>query len=354
MNLLKEKIVKEIENKGFLSLDEYIDRCLYDENFGYYRAKNVIGEKGDFITAPEISQIFGEIIAIFIINKIQNFSDIKIDIIELGAGNGTLADDVLRVLSKFKNLYQNISYKIYDVSEFLIKKQQEKLAKYQGKTSWISDLEKTKNKNLTIFIANEFFDALPIKQYIFEDFKWFERIIKYNKPKDKFYFDKIIAENLPKKLQKFTEKKKPKNNSIKEFCPLIPDFIKKISDIINQNNGMLICFDYGYFHSNYGDSLQAIKSNKYTDIFSNLGESDITAHVDFEDISNELKQNGIKNIFLNQQGDFLREMGALERSGILQKNKNTKIKNKISNDVSRLIDDDKMGALFKCLIAEKF
>ncbi len=356
MNFLREKIINIVKNQGFISLDEYIKFCLYNEDESYYRAKNVIGKNGDFITAPEISQIFGEIIAIFIIHKIQAITKnyYKINLIEMGGGNGTLADDILRTIKKFPEIYQKVNYNILDISEFLISKQKAKLRNYHEKINWIKNLSEIKNDGIAIIIANEFFDALPIKQFIYNDFRWFERVIKFNQAQDEFYFCKNEAKNPPENILKFSKIKKPRNDNIKEFCPDLSNFIKQISQIININNGLFLCFDYGYLQSDYGDSLQALYKNKFSNIFQNIGEADITAHIDFEYISEELKKHNISNIFTSTQGSFLTEMGALERAKSLQKGKSPQEQSEIFEAVSRLIAEDKMGALFKCLIAEKF
>ena len=175
------------KNLSKIPLDKFIDKVLYDKKSGYYMKKNPIGHKGDFITSPNISIIFSEIIAIWLISFWENLgSPKKINIIELGAGNGEMMFQILNTATRFKNFKRSSNFFIHEKSLYLKNLQKKKNKKFNIK--WINDLKKTPNYP-SLFIANEFFDALPIKQFIKRKNKWYEKFI-ISKNKSLEFFEK--------------------------------------------------------------------------------------------------------------------------------------------------------------------
>jgi len=190
--------MKTNKNK-YISLDKFINTALYNKKIGYYMNKNPFGKNGDFITAPNISILFSEMLAIWCIAFWQNLGcPKKINIIELGAGNGEMMYQLIKVFERFDKFKLSSNYFILEKSQFLQKIQKKKLNSH--KIIWLNSLSKLKN-GPNIFLANEFFDALPIKQFIKKNNQWFEKKIKINND-NKFEIIDIITniKNLEKKI----------------------------------------------------------------------------------------------------------------------------------------------------------
>ena len=176
-----------LKNNSKIPLDKFISKALYDKNKGYYMTNNPIGKKGDFITSPNISIMFSEMIAVWLISFWEKMKCPKnINIIELGAGNGEMMLQILRTVKKFEKFRSSSNFMIYEKSSYL-KKIQKKRIKFEN-VNWIKDLKKI-SKFPSIFIANEFFDALPIKQFLKKENQWFEKYI-INKNKSFQFFEK--------------------------------------------------------------------------------------------------------------------------------------------------------------------
>ena len=174
-----------LKNNSKIPLDKFINKVLYDKTKGYYMNNNPIGNKGDFITSPNISIMFSEMIAIWLISFWEKMGSPKnINIIELGAGNGEMMLQILKTVEKFNKFKLSSNFIIYEKSPYL-KKIQKNRIKFKN-IKWINNLKKI-NKFTSIFIANEFFDALPIKQFINKDNNWFEKYI-INKDKSLEFF----------------------------------------------------------------------------------------------------------------------------------------------------------------------
>ena len=166
----------KLKKKNSLSLDKFINFSLYDKKFGYYMKKNPFGKKGDFITAPNISRLYSEMIAIWIISLWQSLgSPKKFNLIELGAGNGQMMKVFIESFQRFPIFLKSCNFIIHEKSPSLIKIQKKELAK--NKIEWLSQINKIK-KGPCIFIANEFFDALPIKQFRKKKKLWLEKFIR--------------------------------------------------------------------------------------------------------------------------------------------------------------------------------
>ena len=202
-----------LKNNSKIPLDKFINQALYDKSRGYYMNSNPISASGDFITAPNISIMFSEMIAIWLISFWEKIGHPKnINIVELGAGNGEMMYQISNTVKKFKNFEKSSNFFIFEKSQYLKKLQKKKL-KFEN-IKWIKDLKFTKFP--TIFIANEFFDALPIKQFINKKKSWYEKYI-INKNNSFRFFDKKIKKEA---IQKLLKNKVFKNQKFIEFSPL--------------------------------------------------------------------------------------------------------------------------------------
>ncbi|MBN8828613.1 MAG: SAM-dependent methyltransferase [Sphingobacteriia bacterium] len=329
-----------------ISIFEVMKLALYDKDFGYYSRKLPFGKEGDFITAPLVSQLFGEMIAANFANYCLENNINDICIIELGPGDGTLMADILNVFNKIANLIQNFQIILVENSEPLITKQKEKLSKFQDiEISWCKTIEEIKTNKPVFLIANEFFDALPIHSLIKINNAWHEQVLKLENNNLTFSYNQEIA-----KFNNYLNDNYPqtKDGHIIEYNEIGLEIIKKLDALISDNKGMGIVIDYGYIiNQKYTSTLQSLKKHQFVDVLENLGEADITIHVDF----NELHQNitKCKKLPLLTQRQFLIGSGILTRAEILSNQNPNKTEN-IHSGLDRLISYDQMGSLFKVLM----
>ena len=339
---LEEKIKNKIYQDGPITIEEYMTLCLQDEDFGYYKYKRPIGADRDFITAPEVSQMFGEMIAIWLITAWQNIGKQKINIIELGPGNGLMMSDIQRVSKKFPDFYKSINIWLYDTSETL-KEEQSRNIDYDFKR--INTLEKMPD-GINFFIANEFFDAIPIKQYILKGGNWKERAIgiddlgrlKYS------FIDKPLEQSANINFPEY----RLNDDMIYEISPKQDNILKIIFKNIAKNGGLLI-LDYAKIMGGIGDTIQAISAHKKRSIFHEPGNTDLTSLIDikrYKEIARAMNINSFGPIY---QRDFLLSLGIFERYKMLRSNTSNEHKNKLDRQYHRLTDPDKMGELFKVL-----
>tara|TARA_B110000881_G_C18577283_1_gene519412 strand:- start:370 stop:1416 length:1047 start_codon:yes stop_codon:yes gene_type:complete len=330
------------KKNDLLTLDRFIEESLYNKNFGYYMKSDPFGKKGDFITAPNISILFSEMISIWIISFWENLNCPKqFNLVELGAGNGEMMKIMINTFNKFPQFKNSCNIKILEKSK-LLKRIQKKVIKDQ-KVKWLDDLDELNNLPC-IFIANEFFDALPIKQFIKIKDKWHERYVEFiNQKNQKFLDIPYDMQNLEKKIKfKISSKQK-----FIEYSPLSSKYLKDITDKIKLNDGGVLIVDYGYIDREMKDTLQAISKHKYIDVLKNFGNSDITYNLSFHLISKIIKKLGSFYFAITTQKEFLTKLGILKRAEILSKNMLFSKKADMYFRIKRLIDDRQMGNLFK-------
>ena len=335
-------------NKRFnLSLDKFINFALYDKKHGYYMKKNPFGKKGDFTTAPNISRLFSEMIAIWIISFWESLgSPKKFNVVEMGAGNGEMMKILLESFQNFPFFLKSSNFIIYEKSSFLVKIQKKKLNK--KKIIWISKIDKIE-KIPTIFIANEFFDSIAIKQFKKNNNLWFEKFIKFESKKKFFYFEK---ETNIKKFEKKINFKISKNQDFIEFSEMGLNYLVKISKFIKKNSGGLLLIDYGYTDKKMKNTLQAISNHKFANILDDVGNVDITHNISFELFRKFTDQmGGLKNNITTQK-KFLTKMGIKQRAEIISQNLNFLNKADIYYRLNRLIDEKQMGNLFKVMFVK--
>ena len=328
-----------------LPLDKFINFSLYNKESGYYMKKNPFGKEGDFITAPNISRLFSEMVAIWIVSFWQSLgSPKKFNLIELGAGNGEMMKIIVESFQNFPFLLKSCNFIIHEKSPSLVRIQKKKLNQYP--ITWVSRIEKLKEYP-SLFLANEFFDSIPIKQFKKKENRWFEKYVKFKSKKSIFFFDKEVD---IKKIEKNINFKISQNQNFIEFSKGGFDYLKKISRVIKKNTGGLLLIDYGYTDKKMRNTLQAIKNHKFANILNNIGNIDITHKINFSLFNKFAKQTrGLKNI-LTTQRDFLLKIGIKERAEIISKNKNFLKKADMYYRLNRLIDEKQMGNLFKVML----
>jgi NADH dehydrogenase [ubiquinone] 1 alpha subcomplex assembly factor 7 len=331
--------------KNFLvTLDKFIEESLYNEKHGYYMKKNPFGKSGDFITAPNISLLFSEMIAIWIISFWEKLDCPKqFNLIELGAGNGQMMNVLVRTFNKFPKFKSSCKISILEKSELL--RQTQKTNIKDAKIKWLNNLNELNNFPC-IFIANEFFDALPVKQFLKKNKKWYERYVKFMSNKKLEYID------VPFDMQEFEREIKFKisyNQKFIEYSPLSTKYLRTIIKKIKLNNGGILIIDYAYLEKEMKNTLQAVSKHKYCDVLKGFRNSDITYNLSFNLINKIIKKLGPCLSLSTTQGSFLTKLGILDRAEILSKNMLFREKADIYFRIKRLIDENQMGYLFKVM-----
>ena len=352
---VKKKLVTQILNKNKnINLEKYITTCLFD-NLGYYNKSIPIGANGDFITAPEISQLFGEILGLFVYNIWNKNFRSEFNLIELGPGKGTLINDLLRITKSFKLFHNSMNIELIEINPYLKKIQKENLKKINislKKINWRDDFHYI-NKYPSIIYANEFFDCLPIRQFLIKDNVWCEKKISYNKQDQRFYFIDSNIKNkfLIKKLDNYASKFQYNENEILEMSPQREKYFEKLCKFIKKNSGIIIVFDYGYYYPIKRSTLQSIINQNYAHILDNPGKQDITSWINFLTFREIAEKNSLKVYNYKYQKDFLTSNGIEERKNKLLSKSNNIQKKEILSGHGRLISDNQMGKHFKCFIA---
>ncbi len=338
--LLKRKIVERISLEGPISISKYMEICLWDPDEGYYSKKQIIGKDGDFVTSPELSQTFGELIGIWSLSQhLKKFTDKKLSLLELGPGKGTLVSDALRAINKIiKNKIETEVY-LLEKSTALKSIQQKKLLGFNIK--WLNDVHKIPQKPLVI-IANEFFDSLPINQYVKVEGGWQERKIAVKN--NNFYF------TLDKKVVKFKTNYFDNTplGSIIEYSFISVEIISLICENVKKFGSIALIIDYGDTFG-FGDTLQAIKSHTPEFILNNPGKSDLSSHVNFSILAKVALERGLFVSPVLEQYKFLKNLGIENRlKQLIKLNPGKNIYSEI-NGIKKLIDPENMGTLFKVL-----
>tara|TARA_B100000959_G_scaffold248487_1_gene275409 strand:+ start:1091 stop:2155 length:1065 start_codon:yes stop_codon:yes gene_type:complete len=343
------KIINILKEKKSIPLDQFINISLYEKKFGYYMKKNPFGKKGDFITSPQVSNLFGEMLAIWCVAFWENIGrPNKILLVELGPGDGSLCKILLNTFKQFKDFYNSLEINLLEISSKLEKIQKNKIN--NKKVKWIKKINKI-NYGPIIFFGNEFFDALPIKQIYKKKKLFFEKYITLSSDRKKIKFlHKKANSNLIKDIRKLNLT--TGGNTI-EYPIKAIKFLKDIAKKINKFDGGLLAIDYGYTLNKNQNTLQSVKKHKYIDFFSKPGHSDITSHINFKLFNEILNKNNLDVKKIIHQSEFLKKIGILERANILSKKMTFKEKVNMYYRLKRLLAPKEMGNLFKVIFAQK-
>ena len=339
------------EKNKLIPVDKFIERALYEPNKGYYNKKIPFGSKGDFVTAPTISNLFSEIIAIWIVSAWEKLGKPKkFNFVELGPGDGSLTNVLLETLKKFPSLNNSINIFLYEKSDFLIKIQKKKLK--NSRVKWIKNFNKIISGPV-IFFGNEFFDAIPIKQFVFEKKTYFEKCYSINSVSG---LNEVYKKANLEDIKKIGSYKILKGLKFIEFPKLGFGELDKIVKKIKKLSGGVLLIDYGYLNISNKNTLQLVMKNKkihINSLFKYLGRTDITSLVNFNLLKEYFlkRKINVKNIV--SQKFFLEKMGIIERAKILEKKMTFKQKSYMSSTLMRLLHKELMGELFKVIFAFK-
>lgn len=346
MTPLEEEIRALIATEGPMPVSRYMALCLGHPVHGYYITRDPLGAKGDFTTAPEISQMFGELLGLWAVAAWQQMgSPDTVQLVELGPGRGTLMADALRSARLMPAFLEAAQVHLVETSPALRARQ--KAALPATSPHWHDRLEDVP-PGPAIILANEFFDALPISQFVKGPEGWHERRVGLDaEGRLAFGLDPRPAP-LGAALARRLPQPHPEGAVLEHLESGVPAVLARR---LAEQGGAALLIDYGPARSGFGDTLQAVRAHVYSDPLTAPGDADLTAHVDFMALAAAGLKAGAAAYGPLRQGDFLVRLGIVQRAERLQQNTNASQRKAVTSALSRLagMGTDQMGALFKVL-----
>lgn len=335
----KKLLIDLIHRNGPISLENFMELCLTSKEGGYYLYQHPIGSESDFLTAPEISQMFGEIIGLWFVDQWEQLGcPSSFTFLELGPGKGTLLHDILRSARIRPSFLDAIQIHLVEISPYFRDLQRKILQDFR--INWHNSLDEAL-QNLphqpVFLLANEFFDVLPIQQFIRKEDGWHERLVDFNPHSQTFCF---VDGPLNKTITVDASV-----GSVLESSPQTLKAIRDIAQTLKKLGGVGIIIDYGYEEPCFGETIQAIANHKHQEVLENPGEHDLSAHVNFHDLKEIFRAYPKFKIEISTQRNFLLRHGIVERTKILMKQK----AKHTEEALHRLVGLSEMGGLFKVL-----
>ncbi|WP_041345098.1 class I SAM-dependent methyltransferase [Nitrobacter winogradskyi] len=340
-------IKKLIKTSGPLPVWRYMQLCLTHPEHGYYIARDPLGREGDFVTSPEVSQMFGELLGLWAASvwRMMGSPD-PLRLIELGPGRGTLMADALRALRVLPPMYESLSVHMVEINPVLVEKQMAALSDAPN-IEWHTSLDQVP-QGPAIILANEYFDVLPVHQMVRRDGGWHERVVDID-GSGQLVFG-VSAEPTPR------------------FDVLLPPLVRaapvgaifewrpdaemmSIATRVRDNGGAALIIDYGHVRSDAGDTFQAISRHSFADPLKYPGRVDVTAHVDFEALARAAEDVGARVHGPVPQGEFLRRLGIEARAVNLMAKATPELSDDIATALKRLTEGGRggMGSMFKVI-----
>lgn len=343
---LEHRIRALVRLNGPMPVFDYMGLCLGDPEHGYYMAREPFGAGGDFVTAPEVSQMFGEMIGAFLVETWERLGrPAPFQLVEFGPGRGTLMADILRVAKRVPAFVAAARLTLIETSPRLRAAQAATLAGAPLKPAWGERAEDVPAGPM-IAVANEFFDALPIRQYQRADGAWHERMVGLDEAGELTFGlgpSVLPGHGLPERLASAEE------GSIVEVAPVGVSVMSTLATRIATAGGVLLAIDYGYSGPAFGDTFQAVRAHTHVDPLGRPGEADLTAHVDFTALAAAAQAAGARVHGPVEQGAFLLTLGLAERAGRLGSGKDAATQAELVGQVERLVSPEEMGQLFKVI-----
>ncbi len=343
---LETDIRRRIAAAGPMPVGEFMTLCLTDRAHGYYTTRDPLGERGDFITSPEISQMFGELIGLWIAAVWKRMGEPgNLRIIELGPGRGTMMNDALRAAKVVPAFRDAAVLHLVEISPVLLAQQEKTFEQLPVPMFWHAALREVP-PGPAIIVANEFFDALPVNQAVKSERGWHERLIAID-----------AVGNLA-----FTLAAEP----LAHFERLLPPRLRdapidsvfewrtdttamELGRRLTAGGGAALVIDYGHAASSAGETLQAVGRHAYIDPLTAPGSIDLTAHVDFEALALAVEAMGAVSFGPLEQADFLQRLGIATRAAALKAKAAPAAAADIDSALARLTGHGRtgMGTLFK-------
>ncbi|MGE0734162.1 MAG: class I SAM-dependent methyltransferase [Alphaproteobacteria bacterium] len=346
-NKLLAHLRATIRADGPISVAHYMGEALLHPRWGYYPRRDPLGRDGDFITAPEISQCFGELIGAWCAVAWELMgAPTPVDLVELGPGRGTLMADALRAIGKAKPaLIKAMRIRMVEASPALRVIQERTLSGLPA--TWHDDVSSLPPGKL-LLIANEFFDALPIRQIARGPQFWHERMVALDEAGGLCFAVSPAPTPLGNAIDASLANAPP--GSIVEIAPAAIAIVRALASRLAEDGGVALIVDYGHAEPAAGDTLQAVRAHKYADPLAAPGEADLTAHVDFAALARTARDAGCTVHGPATQGAFLTALGIEARVDILARNaRSPEQAERVRSGARRLIDAAEMGTLFKAM-----
>ncbi len=349
MSTLSDLLVRRIAGDGPITVAEFMAESLTHPKHGYYMARDALGVVGDFVTAPEISQMFGELIGLWcaVTWQVMGSPD-TFNLIELGPGRGTLMADALRAARVVPEFGQSANVHLVEVSPFFRAFQKRALSEsgLPQEPQWHGDLTAIP-RGPSIVIANEFFDALPIRQFSRTAAGWREVLVDLAADGQSLRFvlspPSPVAPMVPESLRDAPV------DSVVEVCPAGIGIARTIAERAAEDGGAALIIDYGHLESGFGETLQAVRAHKFTDVLGQPGLCDLTAHVDFAALAEAARSGGARVHGPTTQSAFLESLGLRERGEALLSSASPEQRDEIQSAYRRLVHPEEMGRLFKVI-----
>jgi NADH dehydrogenase [ubiquinone] 1 alpha subcomplex assembly factor 7 len=345
-NSLTARITRHIRAEGPLSVAAYMAMALYDPEQGYYSTRHPIGAAGDFVTAPEISQIFGELIAVWCALMWERIGRPQPAVVaELGPGSGALAADLLRTAPIVPEFHRALRLHLVEVSPSLRAAQRRRLTR--GDAVWLTRCADLPDGPL-LLVANEFLDALPIRQLVRTASGWAERMVALD-PAGRFCFvagpdNPVLAWLVPEPLREAAP-----TGAVFEVGPAAASLAAELGSRFARRPGAALFIDYGRSMGTLGSSLRAVCGHAPADPLAAPGTADLSAEVDFAAFAQIARAAGAETHGPVRQGDFLRQLGAGARLAALSQAVSAGPHERLVSGLERLLDPGQMGGLFKVL-----
>jgi NADH dehydrogenase [ubiquinone] 1 alpha subcomplex assembly factor 7 len=344
---LEERLIDLIKLKGPITIADYMSDALGHPHEGYYMRASPIGADGDFTTAPEISQVFGELIGLWLVEAWQAMgSPESFNLVELGPGRGVLMEDILRAARLRPGFARAAQVWLLETSGRLRLEQQKRLKTTEVKPLWADDYADI-SPAPTLIIANEFFDCLPIRQFERTKSGWRERLVGLDKDGARLAF--TLGATPPPPEFNLPDISESDEGDIFEASFVAHQFAADICETLNQHGGHALIIDYGHMERGFGDTLQAVKDHAYWPPLASPGYADLTAHVDFEALARIALDAGANAHGPVTQGRFLDRLGLTLRVEALCKGQDEKTAKDIRTGAARIAAPNAMGEIFKVM-----
>ncbi|CAN1539950.1 COG1565 Uncharacterized conserved protein [Rhabdaerophilaceae bacterium] len=339
---LAREIGEMIANEGPMPLDRFMALALGHPRYGYYMTRDPFGKSGDFVTAPEISQIFGELLGLALAITWQNMGEPdEVALVELGPGRGTLLADALRAAKAMPGFLAALTPHLVETSPVLMRAQGARLSAGGHEGVWHTSIDSLPDDVPMLVLANEFFDALPVRQFQRLGNVWRERLVGLGE-------GGALAVGLAEEPTAGIPFGGPEG-AIFETSPASLDIVKTLAERLVRQAGAMIAIDYGHAKSGFGDTLQALKAHQFVPILTDPGEADLTAHVDFAMLAIAAQRGGAAASPIITQSCLLQRLGIAYRAQILKRKAENPAE--IDRAVARLAGTGEaaMGKLFKAI-----
>ncbi|MDP3175469.1 MAG: SAM-dependent methyltransferase [Phenylobacterium sp.] len=333
---LRERLIRQLTTSGPIDVDQYMTACLHDPDFGYYATRPALGAAGDFITAPLVSQMFGELIGLWLAECWTRLGrPCAVRLVEVGPGDGTLMGDILRVATLVPGFREALEVWLVEASAPLAQRQQERLG---DRLHWVGALSEVAGEAPVLLIANELLDCLPARQFVRRDRAWAERLVGVDA-------DGGLAFGLARTPAQGLLPDAPPG-AVLEVSSAQAAFGAHLGRLVADHGGAALLIDYGRAEPGFGDTLQALLAHAKVDPLACPGEADLTVHADFPAVLAAAREQGALTATILTQAELLSRLGVVERCAALSASRPDKA-SQLARQRERLTAADQMGELFK-------